>query len=430
LSPRARSVYLDRPSSRRRSSYGGYSSGHHGGGLLRRLAFALLALVVVAVALVVVQMTRSVPAQQVRPAFAASVTAPGQTPRLPWPSEGQAAVAVADLGAVGSAGGSAPVPIASLAKMMTAYQVLTDHPLALRSNGPSMTVGAADVADYRKRAHNAESVLAVQAGERLGEYQALQALLIPSANNIASLLARWDAGSEAAFLTKINATAKRLGLTATHYADPAGQDAATVSTATDQLMLAQQAMKLPVFASIVAQPAATFPVAGRLFNYNYFIGHDGFVGIKTGSNAAAGGCWAFAARRTVAGKPTTVFGVVLGQHAKNGELIQPALDIGRRLADAVPTAVQQMTVVAAGTTVGSLRAPWRDDVPLVTQKAISLTGVPGQRLTPSLRLQSPSKRDLPAGTVVGQLTVSGVTTAVVVAKAAPGPTIGWRLTRT
>jgi serine-type D-Ala-D-Ala carboxypeptidase (penicillin-binding protein 5/6) len=426
LSPRARSAYLDRPSSRR-SSY--YSSGNRGGGGLRRVVYALLVVAALVAVAAVVQLTRGLPPQRVARSLGTTVAVSGQPPQLPWPSVGQAAVAIEGLGPVGSSGASTPVPIASLAKMMTAYQILTDHPLDLHATGPTLTVSAAAVADYRARVRAEESVLAVRAGERLNEYQALQALLIPSANNIAALLARWDAGSAPAFIARMNASAQRLGLTHTHYTDPAGQLSTTVSTAVDQLTLAQAAMKLPVFAAVVAQPAATFPIAGTVFNYNYNIGHDGFVGIKTGSNAAAGGCWAFAAQRVVAGKPTRVFGVVLGQRGKSGELIQPALDLGRRLADAVPRTVQQVTVVATGTAVGSVTAPWRDPVPVVTQKPVTVLAAPGQQLRAELTLNPPTARNLHAGAVVGTLVLGGVTTPVVLARDAAGPALGWRLTR-
>jgi D-alanyl-D-alanine carboxypeptidase (penicillin-binding protein 5/6) len=68
-----------------------------------------------------------------------------------------------------------------------------------------------------------------------------------------------------------------------------------------------------VFASIVATPSATLPVAGTVHNTNTLLGHNGFVGVKTGSTAAAGGCFAFRAIRWIDGKRTTITGVVLGQ---------------------------------------------------------------------------------------------------------------------
>jgi D-alanyl-D-alanine carboxypeptidase (penicillin-binding protein 5/6) len=48
-------------------------------------------------------------------------------------------------------------------------------------------------------------------------------------------------------------------------------------------------------------------------NTNTLLGYDGFVGVKTGSTAAAGGCFAFRAIRWIDGKRTTITGVVLGQ---------------------------------------------------------------------------------------------------------------------
>jgi D-alanyl-D-alanine carboxypeptidase len=48
-------------------------------------------------------------------------------------------------------------------------------------------------------------------------------------------------------------------------------------------------------------------------NTNTLLGHNGFVGVKTGSTAAAGGCFAFRAIRWIDGKRTTITGVVLGQ---------------------------------------------------------------------------------------------------------------------
>jgi D-alanyl-D-alanine carboxypeptidase (penicillin-binding protein 5/6) len=111
----------------------------------------------------------------------------------------------------------------------------------------------------------------------------------------------------------MNATARSLGMTHTHYTDPSGYDDATVSTAADQVRIVDQAMRLPVFASIVATPSATLPVAGTVHNTNRLLGRNGFVGVKTGSTAAAGGCFAFRAIRWIDGKRTTITGVVLGQ---------------------------------------------------------------------------------------------------------------------
>jgi D-alanyl-D-alanine carboxypeptidase (penicillin-binding protein 5/6) len=234
-----------------------------------------------------------------------------------WPEEGQAAFVLAGQSLVRASPNQHAAPIASVAKVMTAYLVLRDHPLGPGEEGPSITLTAADVADTERRRGQDESIVAVAAGEVLTERQALQALLLPSANNIAAVLARWDSGSEDRFVARMNAMARSLGMTRTRYTDPSGYDDGTVSTATDQVRVVNQAMRVPVFASIVATPSATLPVAGTVYNTDRLLGRNGFVGVKTGSDSAAGGCFAFRAVRWIDGKQTTITGVVLGQTGGN-----------------------------------------------------------------------------------------------------------------
>jgi D-alanyl-D-alanine carboxypeptidase (penicillin-binding protein 5/6) len=52
-------------------------------------------------------------------------------------------------------------------------------------------------------------------------------------------------------------------------------------------------------------------------NTDILLGHGGFVGVKTGSDDAAGGCFAFRAVRRVDGRPATITGVVLGQPGRD-----------------------------------------------------------------------------------------------------------------
>jgi D-alanyl-D-alanine carboxypeptidase (penicillin-binding protein 5/6) len=234
-------------------------------------------------------------------------------PNTVWPEAGQAAFVRAGQSDIHAGPNQHAAPIASVAKVMTAYLVLRDHPLRPGEDGPTITLTDDDVADTDRRRRRQESVVPVAAGEQLTERQTLQALLLPSANNIAAVLARWDAGSVGRFVARMNAAARSLGMTHTRYTDPSGYDDATVSTAADQLRLVDRAMRLPVFASIVATPSAMLPVAGTVHNTNTLLGHDGFVGVKTGSTAAAGGCFAFRAVRWIDGERTTITGVVLGQ---------------------------------------------------------------------------------------------------------------------
>jgi D-alanyl-D-alanine carboxypeptidase (penicillin-binding protein 5/6) len=260
--------------------------------------------------------------------------------QLAWPREGEAAVAVeglGSLGASGTVGGGTPVPIASVAKVMTAYLVLRDAPLEPGEEGFEIEITAADVEDLHQRLALGQSVVAVETGEELSERQALEALLLPSANNVAALLAVHAAGSVEAFVGEMNEAAAELGMRSTHYTDPSGFEDTTVSTAADQLKLGRAAMAAPTFAEIVAMPATVLPVVGEVANLNELVGHEGFIGIKTGSDEAAGGCLLFAKRIQVDGHIRTVLGAVLGQ--REGDFIPAALASAKALAASAAAAV-------------------------------------------------------------------------------------------
>lgn len=252
----------------------------------------------------------------------------GQAFDTVWPAYGQAAFTTGRSG-IHAGPNQRAAPIASVAKVMTAYLVLRDHPLRIGAEGPTFTLTDADAVDADRRRAQEESIVPVAAGERLTELQALQALLLPSANNIAAVLARWDAGSEQRFVARMNATARLLGMTRTRYTDPSGYDDGTVSTAADQVRIVSRAMRVPVFARIVATSSALLPVAGIVHNTNTLLGRDGFVGVKTGSDDAADGCFAFRAVRWIDGKRTTITGVVLGQPGR--DRIAAGLEAARAL---------------------------------------------------------------------------------------------------
>src|SRR5207245_4860287 len=117
---------------------------------------------------------------------------------------------------------------------------LERHPLSGEQKGFTITVTEAEAA--AEDASRNQSIVAVRAGEQLTERQLLEALLIPSGNNIASMLAASVAGSETRFLAEMNAKAHALGMNHTAYTDTSGFDPGTVSTAADQLRVFQRAM--------------------------------------------------------------------------------------------------------------------------------------------------------------------------------------------
>jgi D-alanyl-D-alanine carboxypeptidase (penicillin-binding protein 5/6) len=254
-----------------------------------------------------------------------------------WPQQGQAALVLGN-GRPAASPHQQPVAIASLAKVMTAYLVLERYPLSGAQDGLTVTVSAAQAQAVAQDRAEGQSVVAVQAGEQLTERQLLEALLIPSGNNIAQILAAEVAGSETRFVAEMNAEARALGMDHTLYTDPSGFDPSTVSTAADQLRVFQKAMRLSVFRQIVSLGSVTLPVAGTLRNFDPLVA-EGYAG-KTGSDSAAGGCLAFLTHVTVAGRRLTAVGVVLGQGqgSNTSALLAAAAQPAERLVESVTPA--------------------------------------------------------------------------------------------
>jgi D-alanyl-D-alanine carboxypeptidase (penicillin-binding protein 5/6) len=355
-------------------------------------------------------------------------------PRPDWPGRAEAAIGLPEIGLLGTHGGTGPVPIASLAKIMTAYLALRDHPLPAGGSGPAISVTAADAAAYASDERQGQSVVKVEPGEKLTERQALEAMLIPSGNNIASIVARWDAGSEAAFVARMNAAARSLGLRDTRYADASGVDPVTASTAADQFRLTVRALQIPAFRQIVAMKQVTLPVAGVAYNVNSALGHDGITGVKTGSTSQAGGCLAFAAIRTVAKSPVTIVGVVLGvpPTAAQPSELDSAISAAENLLGSVAADLEHVQVIRPGAVLGRVSVAWTAGPAAVAATGVDVTAWPGTPVTVTVTPR-PLARAIKAGQPVAQATVTvGSHVSHIILDASqgvPGPSLSWRLTR-
>ena len=159
-----------------------------------------------------------------------------------WPVQGQAALLLGT-GRPAASPHQQPAAIASLAKVMTAYLTLKRYPLTGAQAGFTVTITAADAQAEADDVSEGQSGVDVRMGERLTERQLLEALLIPSGNNIAEILGDEVAGSQTGFVAEMNAEARALGMNHTLYTDPSGFDPNTVSTAADQLRIFRQAIR-------------------------------------------------------------------------------------------------------------------------------------------------------------------------------------------
>jgi len=281
----------------------------------------------------------------------------GTLSALPFPSTGQSAVYVQGVGLLAATADEQSEPMASVTKVMTAVIVLGDHPLG-DGSGPTFTMTAADHAAWISDVEQGDSSLEVVAGERLTERQLLEGLMIPSACNIADYLARWDAGSTAAFVRKMNATATALGLRRTHYADASGLSPGSRSTAVDQAILGAYAMSVPGMISIVDHPSVRFPT-GWVGGYNPALGQDGVIGLKSGFTDAAQICLVTAARRSVGGHTVLVVSSTLGQPSS----LEWAADIDLQLLNAATSDLRSQAILRSYQPVARVVAAWSRERP-------------------------------------------------------------------
>jgi serine-type D-Ala-D-Ala carboxypeptidase (penicillin-binding protein 5/6) len=250
---------------------------------------------------------------------ASTQSIPTKNIQAAWPATGQAAVGSVEDGLLAqSSDHEEPRPTASMAKVITALAIMEKQPFKPGQNGRSYTLTANDVANYNAETARDGSVVPVYEGMELTQYQAMQAMLIASGNNIADTLVQRVFGSEKAYISYAQSMVKRMGLRHTTIADASGFNPATVSTPSELVIIGIAALKNPVIAEIVAQPQAWIPGVGTIQNTNELLGIDGIFGIKTGTTDAAGSCLLSAAHYTTEnGQKATIVGIIMGDTDKN-----------------------------------------------------------------------------------------------------------------
>ncbi|MFF3030753.1 serine hydrolase [Streptomyces rubiginosohelvolus] len=391
----------------------------------------LLLLIVFAI----VQVMRPLPEPSLELTAKPTYTFEGGKTELSWPGQGQSAVMVDGVGSLGSEGAQKPAPIASVAKVMTAYVILQGHPLKGDEEGEKITVDQ-KAEDESKRPD--ESTAPLTKGQELTQRQLLQLLMIPSGNNAARLLARWDAGSEDKFIDKMNDAAKDLGMTGSTYTDPSGLEKTTVSTATDQLKLAQAVMRNDVFRKIVDMPEVEIEgIDGKIYNNNNLLLQPGVSGIKTGSSTPAGGNLLWSANTKVDGKVLWIYGAVMGQQAGTGRVydsLELSLQNSLKLIKDAQEAATSATVVKKGDVVGYVDNGFGGQAPVVATKNLKAVGWSGLKV--ELKVTDNGKgidQAAKAGTEVGSVTVGTgtgkVTAPVVLQSDLPEAAFGDKMTR-
>jgi serine-type D-Ala-D-Ala carboxypeptidase (penicillin-binding protein 5/6) len=237
----------------------------------------------------------------------------------------------------------APLPIASITKVMTAL-------VALETTEPDESVRVGKAAPAV-----GESSIYLQPGERLSVQDLLAATLIQSANDAAYALASHvGRGSAERFVELMNERAQTLGLENTHFVRPEGLDETEhYSSARDVLKLSRQAMRKPLFRRLVRMKRATLG-DGRLVRASNDLlrSFPGTIGVKTGHTDGAGWSQVVAARR----EGRTIYVVLLGgpsraqRNADLAELIDWGFD-----------QYGLVSLVSTGQTYATSAIPFSDD---------------------------------------------------------------------
>lgn len=347
-------------------------------------------------------------------------------PKIVWPSYGQSAVGTTEDGVLASQNADKPVPIASVAKVITVLTILDKKPLNLHQQGPEITLTSTDEVIYHDYIAKGGSVSGVTAGRKITEYESLQAILLPSSNNMADTLVNWAFGSQEAYLAAAKVFLHKNGLHNTTVSDASGFSPQTVSTADDLVKIGIIAMKNPVLSEVFSQKSANIEVAGTLNNVNRLLGVDGIVGIKTGNTDQAGGCYLVAAERTLSdGQKKTIIAAVLGANT----LSQAAAD-SRPLLNQVVTNYKPYVALTAGQQLGVVQTAWGQQSAVLAADDVTFYGWGNADLSVQTKV---SLSNLAKNSNVGTATVhsssESKTVPLTLSSDIPAPSQLWRLGR-
>lgn len=363
-----------------------------------------------------------------------SATIRFQAPALPtaaatdlqWPTTGQAAVGAEGFGVLSTYGQQTPIATASIAKVITALCVLQKQPLDPGQSGPTYTIGPVDMNIYGGYIDKEGSLVPVALGETLTERQALEALMLPSANNIADSLANWVFKGQTNYAAYAQDYLAQHGITHTTIGtDASGFDPSTISTASDLVQIGLLALQNPTLMAIASEKTAILPVAGTVYNYNTVLGTNGITGLKTGNSQQNPGAFLFTAAANVNTQSVRTVGVVLGIPSLN-----QALQTASNLAGSIGGSFTNDIILPRQTVVGSARTAWGIQAKVVTDRAVGFLRWKATPLTERQTLHKP--QGLGAQTV-GSMEVqagdNGMSTPIALSRPLSAPSFWWRLTR-
>ena len=288
----------------------------------------------------------------------------------------------------------APRAMASITKLMTALVAMRRLDLRDTVTVPAVatTIG--------------ESTLALRAGQRITVRDLLIGTLVPSANDAATTLAIAAGGTLPRFVAAMNAEARSLGLTGTHYRNPHGLDEpGHVSTARDSAILLRRVLREPVLRRYASSAAAQLSTGRWVRSTDNLVGtFRGFVGGKTGHTSDAGWSQVGFAKLGGVGVTVTVLGAPSEARRDSDLAALLRFGLGSYRPSLVVSPARRYATVAVG---------WgRDDVPVVAPRRIVRPAPVGRSLTEQVVVPAVAALPVTVGQRLGTLVVRDGTRVV------------------
>ena len=279
------------------------------------------------------------------PVLARTVHVPAQAVTLPWPTTGQAAIAVPSIGIDVASGARAAGAGGEPDQADDRLRRPARPPAGARPTGPDHHRHPGRRRRLRQR-HRRRRLQragdARRAADRAAGARRTARALGGQLRRPARPLGRREhsrlRGEDERRRGRVSAWPTRTSPT------PAGSIPARCRPPSDLLKVAAPDMANAAFASMVQMPSVTLPVAGTISTYTPFLGLDGVIGVKSGFTTAAGGCDVLAVVRTVHGKPVLLLAAVTGQTGP--EVLAQAGLHGLALVDALGPLIGSTAVLA------------------------------------------------------------------------------------
>ncbi len=385
-----------------------------------RVVAVVVAVVIVALAVYgPVALLAPLPPTAGETAQLASESSPTSPPVLPGAGSSAVTLSANDVPVAG--GASDALPMAAIAKVITALVVLDQAPLQPGRAGPNIPVTADDYASYAKFQAQGTRAIRVVTGDRWSEREALQAMLIASSNNHAEMVARWAFGSLDNYLTAARAWLTENDLDSAVVVDPTGLSEESVASGSDLAQIAALAMADPFIAETVTTGQVVTTRGGVFDNTISYQAASGVIGISRSYTDEAGVCLLFAVPVTLdpstvasastgavgdaASPQVTVYGAIVGEPSYDD------LDADfAALVASLPGAIGTHVLVAQGAVVGTYTTPWGSKANAVARDGVSVVGFSSGPATAPVVVLDPVAT-ASKGTRVGTLTIPGPETA-------------------